>query len=196
MNRAAFLDRDGTISRDVPYCSSPEDFELLAGVGEGIRILNEAGLKVIVVTNQSGIARGYFTEEMLEKIHRKMKNDSAKYGAHIDAIYYCPHHPEEGCDCRKPKPTLILRAAKEHNIDLAESFCIGDKLQDIEAGYAAGCKTVLIMPVGDETTPPEEYSVSPDFKTGNFRQASDWVAMNTMKTLPSAGSLPSPDGKL
>jgi D,D-heptose 1,7-bisphosphate phosphatase len=193
-NRAVFLDRDGTIARDVPYCSRPEDFELLEGVGEGIRMLNEAGFRVIVVTNQSGIARGYFTEEMLHKIHQKMKSDSARYGAHIDAIYYCPHHPDEGCDCRKPKPTLILRAAREHNIDLTKSFSIGDKLQDIEAGHAAGCRTVLIIPVDGEATLPEEYSISPDFKAENFKQASEWVVMNTMKTVPSAGSLPSPNG--
>ncbi|MBN2186889.1 MAG: D-glycero-beta-D-manno-heptose 1,7-bisphosphate 7-phosphatase [Dehalococcoidia bacterium] len=193
-NRAVFLDRDGTIARDVPYCSRLEDFELLEGVGEGIRMLSEAGFKVIVVTNQSGIARGYFTEAMLDRIHQKMKSDSASYGAHIDAIYYCPHHPDEGCDCRKPKPTLILRAAREHNIDLTESFSIGDKLQDIEAGHAAGCRTVLIIPVGDEATPPEEYSMRPDFKAENFKQACDWVVINTVRTVPSAGSLPSLNG--
>ena len=104
--RAVFLDRDGTIARDVPYCSRPEDLELLPGVGEAIRLLNEHGFMVVIITNQSGIARGYFTEEMLERIHQKLKNDLAKSGAHVDAIYYCPHHPGEGCDCRKPKPAL------------------------------------------------------------------------------------------
>lgn len=139
-------------------------------------VLNEAGFRVVVITNQSGIARGYFTEEMLEKIHEKMRKDLAKYGAYIEAIYYCPHHPDEGCDCRKPKPTLIFQAAKEHNIDLASSFVIGDKPQDIEAGHAAGCKTVLILPISDEATASEEYPVSPDFKFLNFKQASQWLS--------------------
>ena len=178
MNRAVFLDRDGTIAKDVPYCSCPEDFELLSGVGEGIRILNEAGFRVVVITNQSGIARGYFTEEILEKIHQKMKSDLAKYGANIEAIYYCPHHPDEGCNCRKPKPTLIFQAAKEHNIDLTKSFFIGDKSQDIEAGHAAGCKTVLILSLNDEATASEEYPVSPDFQFKNLKQVGEWILRN------------------
>ncbi len=139
MNRAVFIDRDGTIARDVPYCSRPEDFELLPGAAEGIRILNEQGFKVVVVTNQSGIARGYFTEEMLTQIHQKMLRELARRGAHIDAIYYCPHHPDDGCDCRKPKPKLVLQAARDLNIDLAQSYVIGDSEMDIELARQAGC---------------------------------------------------------
>jgi histidinol-phosphate phosphatase family protein len=139
MNRAVFIDRDGTIARDVPYCSRPEDFELLPGAAEGIRTLNQHGFKVIVVTNQSGIARGYFTEEMLTQIHQKMLRELAKHGAHIDAIYYCPHHPDDGCDCRKPRPKLVLQAAEELNIDLSQSYIIGDSEMDIELAKQAGC---------------------------------------------------------
>ncbi len=168
--RAVFLDRDDTIARDVPYCSRPEDLELLPGVGEGIRLLNESGFKVIIITNQSGIARGYFTEEMLGEIHQKMKDDLAKCGAHIDAIYYCPHHPDDGCDCRKPKPALAFQAAKEHHINLSRSFLIGDKLQDIEAGHFAGCKTVLISPVETSETLLQG-KVKPDFTARDFIQA-------------------------
>lgn len=170
MVRAVFLDRDGTIARNVPYCSRPEDLELLPGVGEGIRLLNESGFVVVIITNQSGIARGYFTEETLAKIHQKMKDDLAKCGAHIDAIYYCPHHPNDGCDCRKPKPALAFQAAKEHHIDLTQSFFIGDKLQDIEAGHLAGCKAVLISPI-ETSEILLQAEVKPDFTAPHFMQA-------------------------
>ncbi len=150
MNRAVFIDRDGTISRDVPYCSRPEDLELLPGVEEGVRHLNKNGFKVIVITNQSGIARGYFTEETLAKIHEKMSKDLERAGAHIDGIYYCPHHPEEGCECRKPKPTLLLRAASDLAVDLGQSYVIGDRLMDVEMGRRGGCKASLLVLEGGE----------------------------------------------
>lgn len=118
MHKAVFLDRDDTIARDVPYCSRPEDFELLPEAGEDIFLLNESGYKVIVITNQSGIARGYFTEVMLEMIHQRMRTALAVFGASMDGIYYCPHHPDNECDCRKPKPGLVFKAAWEHDIDL------------------------------------------------------------------------------
>lgn len=140
VNKAVFIDRDGTIAKDVPYCSCPEDFELLPGVAEGIRKLNQHGFKVVVVTNQSGIARGYFTEQMLAKIHDKMQKELAKHGAHVDAIYYCPHHPDDNCGCRKPKPKMVLQAAAELNIDLSQSYVIGDSQIDVEMAQRAGCK--------------------------------------------------------
>lgn len=139
MNRAVFIDRDGTIAKDVPYCSRPEDFELLPGAAEGIKLLKENGFLVIIITNQSGIARGYFTEETLAKIHQKMQMELAQYGACVDAIYYCPHHPDDGCDCRKPKPKLVLQAARDLNIDLSQSYVIGDSEMDIELAKQAGC---------------------------------------------------------
>jgi D-sedoheptulose 7-phosphate isomerase len=141
---AVFLDRDGTIVRDVPYCSKPGDLELLPGAGRSIKLLNDAGFKVILITNQSGISRGYFSEETLKDIHRKLKTDLNRFEAHLDGIYYCPHHPDQGCNCRKPKAGLILQAAREHGLDLASSFMIGDKIQDVEAGAVAGCKCILI----------------------------------------------------
>ena len=100
-NRAVFIDRDGTMAKDAHYCSRPEDFELFPNTAKGIRLLNKKGFKVIVITNQSGIARGYFTRETLAKIHEKMERELAEEGAWVDAIYYCPHHPDDGCDCRK-----------------------------------------------------------------------------------------------
>jgi len=140
VNRAVFIDRDGTINRDVPYCSRPEDFELLPGAAEAIKLLNEHGFKVVVVTNQSGIARGYFTEETLARIHDKMRRELAKHGARVDAIYYCPHHPEDNCECRKPKPKMVLQAAKDLDIDLSQSYVIGDDDKDIDLARRAGCR--------------------------------------------------------
>ena len=143
-NKAVFLDRDGTMAPDVPYCSRPEDFELFPNTAKAIKLLHEHGFKVIVITNQSGIARGYFTEEILAKIHEKMKKELAKEGAWVDDIYYCPHHPNDNCDCRKPKPELILQAAENFNIDLEHSFVAGDLQMDIDLGKGVGCKTALI----------------------------------------------------
>jgi histidinol-phosphate phosphatase family protein len=142
---AVFIDRDGTINRDVPYCSRPEDFELLPGVGQGIKLLRDSGFKIIVVTNQSGIARGYFTRETLERIHNRMKEDLATYQAVIDAIYYCPHHPDEGCACRKPNPKLILDAAQDLNLNLTQSYIIGDSDKDAQAGNQAGCRKGFVI---------------------------------------------------
>jgi D-glycero-D-manno-heptose 1,7-bisphosphate phosphatase len=168
-NRTVFLDRDGTILRDVPYCSRPEDVELLPGVSRGIAYLNEH-FKVVLVTNQSGVARGYFTEEMLDRIHQHMLRELAREGAGVDAIYYCPHHPDEGCECRKPRPGLILAAAEEMAIDLPNSYFVGDQLQDMAAAREAGCRGVLIddlfyikrnLPRGASP----EY-IAPDFRTG------------------------------
>lgn len=173
MKRAVFLDRDGTIAKDVPYCSRPEDFKLLPRAAEGISLLNKIGFKVIIVTNQSGIARGYFNEDMLNKIHQKMRDDLAKFGAHIDDIYYCPHHPDDNCGCRKPKPTLIIKAAKEHRIDLGQSFMVGDKANDVKAGFAAGCRTVLLVSLtGTEAVQQE---TTPDFTAHDFEHALPYI---------------------
>jgi histidinol-phosphate phosphatase family protein len=153
-NRAVFLDRDGTMAPDVHYCSRPEDFELFPNTAKAVRLLNEHGFKVIVITNQSGIARGYFTEKTLAEIHEKMKRELAKEGARVDAIYYCPHHPDDNCDCRKPKPKLILQAAKDFDIDLERSFVMGDLQMDIDLGKAACCPAILIRDgaVADSTS--------------------------------------------
>jgi len=143
-NRAVFLDRDGTMAKDVHYCRRPEDFELLPNTAKAVRLLNEHGFRVIVITNQSGIARGYFTEETLAEIHQKMKRELSKEGAWVDDVCYCPHHPDDNCDCRKPKPKLVFDAVKEHNIDLEKSFVVGDLQMDIGLGKAVGCRSILI----------------------------------------------------
>jgi len=170
--RAVFLDRDGTIARDVHYCRRVEDFEILPTVPQAIRQLNECGFEVVVVTNQSGVARGYFTEETLLQIHQHMRQELAEYGARVDAIYYCPHHPDDMCDCAKPRPGLLLRAAEELGIDLRRSFMIGDAVRDIEAGKTAGCRTVLIA---DGLDARRELTNPPDYVAGSMLEVAQWV---------------------
>ncbi|MFC1992233.1 D-glycero-beta-D-manno-heptose 1,7-bisphosphate 7-phosphatase [Chloroflexota bacterium] len=174
MNKAVLIDRDDTINRDVPYCSHPEDFDLLPGVAEGIRLLNEHGFKVVVITNQSGIARGYFTHEMLVEIHNKMCSELARYGAHIDAIYYCPHHPESHCSCRKPKLAMPLRAAQELSLDLSHSYVIGDSSMDIQMGKGVSSKTILVSE-SIEVERGKERNQKPDFVAHTVHDASRWI---------------------
>ena len=153
--KAIFLDRDGTINKYVGFLRTAEEFELLDGVSEAIKKINQSGYLAIVVTNQPIIARGEVTCEGLQKIHNKMETLLGEKGAYLDAIYYCPHHPDSGfegevkelkkqCECRKPKPGLLLQAAVDLNIDLEKSWMIGDGKNDILAGKNAGCKTALI----------------------------------------------------
>ncbi|MBQ6852337.1 MAG: HAD-IIIA family hydrolase [Oscillospiraceae bacterium] len=153
--KAVFLDRDGTINRYVGFLRKEEDFELLPGVAEAIGKINASGYLAVVVTNQPVIARGEVTVPELQNIHNKMETLLGHAGVYVDAIYYCPHHPHKGyageipalkfdCDCRKPKPGMLLKAAEDYNIDLKNSWMIGDGENDVKAGIAAGCKTALI----------------------------------------------------
>lgn len=174
MHQAVFIDRDDTICKDVGYCRRPDDMELLPGSAEGIKSFNEKGFKVVVITNQSGIARGYFNEETLARIHEKMKNDLHRSGAYIDAIYCCPHHPEDGCSCRKPEPELGRRAIRDLDIDPAGSFVIGDRLKDILFGKSLGAKSILISnPKGLEEL--RVAGISPDFVAADLEDAADLV---------------------
>ncbi len=149
---AVFLDRDGTINKEIGYITRPEDLVLIKGVPEAIRLLNSQGFLVIVVTNQSAVARGYMDEETLGRIHKRLSELLEMKRAVIDGFYYCPHHPNEGkngymaiCSCRKPRPGLIQQAANELNVDLSASFMIGDTLRDLEAGIRAGVRPVLVL---------------------------------------------------
>lgn len=150
MKRAVFLDRDGTINIEKEYLYQAEDFEFIPGAAEAIRLLNLAGIMVVVVTNQSGVARGFYTEDDVENLHRHIDRELERYGARVDLWLYCPHHPAGRgsyalpCNCRKPLPGMLQEAAARHDIDLEGSTMIGDKLADIEAGMAAGCRTVLV----------------------------------------------------
>jgi len=148
---AVFLDRDGTINEDADYLSDPEKLKLIPGSGEAIRLINEAGLLAIVLTNQSGVARGYFPEAQISAVNRRLDLLLAQEGAKIDAYYYCPHHPTEGsgpylmeCDCRKPRTGMIEKAVKELDIDPEISYMVGDKLSDLKMASAAGSKGILV----------------------------------------------------
>jgi D-glycero-D-manno-heptose 1,7-bisphosphate phosphatase len=149
---AVFLDRDGTLNVEKEYLHRPVDFEFIPGAPEAIHRLNRAGYKVLVVTNQSGVARGFFGLEEVERLHRHIASRLAEHDARIDGFYVCPHHPTAGqgawrrsCNCRKGAPGLLLQAAEEHGVDLASSFMIGDKQADIEAGERAGCTPLLVL---------------------------------------------------
>ena len=191
MTKAVFLDRDGTINeviyyQDLGIVDSPftvEQFKLLPGVGEAIKILNQSEFKVILVSNQPGIAKGHFSMDTFEKIREKMRTELEKYGARLDAEYYCLHHPEakneeykKNCECRKPKPGLLLKAAEDLNIDLAKSWMVGDGLTDIEAGKSAGCKTILIGNMKcDLCRLMDEKNIRPDYIVKNLYMAKEVI---------------------
>jgi D-glycero-D-manno-heptose 1,7-bisphosphate phosphatase len=142
---AVFLDRDGTINEEMGYINHLSRFVLLPQALPAIRRLNEAGLKVVVVTNQSGAARGYFPASLVDEVHAHLKQLLAARGAHLDGIYACLHGPDAGCACRKPRPTLIQQAARDLDLDLARSYGVGDRYKDIETAANAGVKGILVL---------------------------------------------------
>ena len=188
MSRAVFLDRDGTITEDVHYCCRPEDVSLLPEAAKAIALLNGAGMPVVIVTNQSGISRGYFDWRTLETIHEELRRALTRERARVDAIYVCPHHPDDGCDCRKPRPGLLLRAAAELGLELSSSYMVGDQPGDILAGQACGCTTVLVdtgpMPAAGHGAG----DAMPDFRARNLFAAAQWIVNHT-------GSLPASVGR-
>jgi histidinol-phosphate phosphatase family protein len=150
-DRCVFLDKDGTLIEDVPYNVDPARVRLMPGAAGGLRALHAAGYRLIVVSNQSGVARGYFQEGALAAVEERLRELLAEAGVPLAGFYYCPHHPDGSvtayaveCSCRKPQPGLLVRAAREHGLDLAACWFVGDILNDIEAGRAAGCRTVLV----------------------------------------------------
>jgi D-glycero-D-manno-heptose 1,7-bisphosphate phosphatase len=152
MKPAVFMDRDGTIAEEVGYINHISRFLLFPFAAEAIKKLNACGWLAIVVTNQAGVARGYFTEDMVQRIHKKMNQELTAAGAKLDAVYYCAHHPTVGeapyrldCDCRKPKPGLISRGAREFDIDLQRSWMVGDRYSDIELARNAGVKSAFVL---------------------------------------------------
>jgi len=150
-DRAVFLDRDGVINVEKEYLHRIEEFEFIPGAAEAVRLLKEKGYRIVVVTNQSGVGRGYYSLEAVHLLHRHLDRELAFHGASVDAYYVCPHHPVHGvgefgigCDCRKPLPGMLLKAAEDLSLDLSSSILIGDKVSDLEAGLAAGCRSVLV----------------------------------------------------
>lgn len=149
MNKAVFFDRDGTLNEEVHYLHKIEDFKWIEGAIDAIKYCNDNGYLAIVITNQSGVARGYYPESDIMKLYDWMNADLAKHGAHLDGVYYCPHHPTGkvkeyaiDCNCRKPKPGMLFKAQKDHNIDLKSSYLIGDGVRDVECAEAAGVKGI------------------------------------------------------
>ena len=142
---AVFLDRDGTINEQMGYINHLSRFRLLPQAIPAIRRLNEAGLKVVVVTNQSGAARGYFPAALVDEVHTHLKQLLAAGGAHLDGIYACLHGPADGCDCRKPRPTLVKQAARDLDLDLDRSYLVGDRYRDVETAANAGVKGILVL---------------------------------------------------
>ncbi|MCD6507053.1 D-glycero-beta-D-manno-heptose 1,7-bisphosphate 7-phosphatase [Candidatus Poribacteria bacterium] len=174
MRRAIFLDRDGVINEKMPegqYVTRWEEFRFLPDVAEVIRTFNDMGFLVVVVTNQRGIAKGLYTEEDLEEIHRRMSEEIERSGGRIDAIYYCPHDIHENCNCRKPKPGMILKAAEELKIDLSSSYLIGDSITDIQSGEEAGVGVNIL--VSREARADDQ--VAPDLIVSCLKDAVDEI---------------------
>lgn len=141
-----FLDRDGVLTRErTDYVKTPQELELLPDIGQPLRELRKMGFRLVIVTNQSVVGRGLTTDEIMSRIHEKLQTELGKLDCSVEAIYYCPHRPEEGCDCRKPQPGLILRAAKDLGIDVSASWMIGDKEIDLEAAKRAGCRGLRVQ---------------------------------------------------
>ncbi|MFW9942660.1 MAG: D-glycero-beta-D-manno-heptose 1,7-bisphosphate 7-phosphatase [Candidatus Thorarchaeota archaeon] len=171
-NEAIFLDRDGVINKEVNYLSDPNNFEFIEGSIEALKILKEKGFLLIVITNQAGIARGFLTVEILNAIHDKMISQLKENTVKLDDIYYCPHHPDftGPCECRKPNPGMILKAETKFNIDLTNSYMVGDTLIDIETGKAANCKTVLVLTGYGKEEQKKIGSIKPDMIFKNLKE--------------------------
>jgi D-glycero-D-manno-heptose 1,7-bisphosphate phosphatase len=177
---AIFLDRDGTVNEEMGYINHAERFVLFPFVADSIRIFNDLGFLVIIVTNQSGIARGYFSEQLMRQIHNQLRSDLKKMGARVDAIYYCPHHPTEGkgkytreCNCRKPKPGMIEQAVLEYDIDLTRSFMIGDRYKDIEFARNLNMRAALVLTGygrGEYQYQSQSWQYDPDIVGDNLLQ--------------------------
>jgi D-glycero-D-manno-heptose 1,7-bisphosphate phosphatase len=185
INRAIFLDRDGTLNEEAGYIASADRFRLYSFAAEALRLINQSDLKAIVLTNQSGVARDYFTETALIEIHELMRETLRLQGARIDAIYYCAHHPDYGsppyrldCDCRKPRPGLAEKAARDFDLDLKRCYVIGDRYRDIETAYAVGARGVLVMTgYGREEyeTRRREWPRQPDYVAEDLLEAVKWI---------------------
>ncbi len=188
---AVFLDRDGTINEEMGYVNHIERFVLLPHVGQAIRLLNQNGFKAVVITNQSGVARGYFPESLVHRIHHKMQDLLKMEGAHLDGVYYCPHHPEVGsppyrqkCRCRKPATGLVEEAVKDLDIDCSKSYVISDRGLDIEFAHQIRAKGILVLTgygKGEWEYLRDQWSVKPDHVAPNLYEAVQWILQQDAK---------------
>jgi D-glycero-D-manno-heptose 1,7-bisphosphate phosphatase len=187
---AVFLDRDGTINEEAGYLNHPSRLKLVRGAAAAIQRLNEKGLLAVAVTNQSGVGRGYFTEGVLAATHERMRVLLARLGARLDAVYYCPHHPDDKCACRKPKPGMIRRAARDLPVDLEHSYMVGDRIKDCQFGAAMGLRTVLVLTGygrGEHEYQRDRWTMEPDHVARNLPEAVEWI----LDDLRLRGALPS-----
>lgn len=175
--KVVFLDRDGTINEDVPYLADEKKFKFLPGVVKGLRILKDKGFLVFVISNQSGVGRGYIPLENLKKIHKTMEEEMKANDVTVDGVFYCPHLPEDKCDCRKPETKLFRRAIEGIDTDIKNSYVIGDKISDMEAGKSLGCKTILVLTgEGEDSRKKVEAGlVKLDLIADNFMEAVNWI---------------------
>lgn len=200
-NSAVFLDRDGTINEEVGYLDSLDKLRLFENTAEAIKLINESGMKAVLITNQSGVARGYFTEEFVRIVHRQIQEILQEKGAFLDGFYYCPHHPTEGigiylqtCTCRKPGSGMLIKAAGELNIDLNRSYAVGDMFKDIEAASRVGAKGILVKtgyglkamekdlrripteyPPEEKGNPDASETLQPDYIAEDILDAVTWI---------------------
>ena len=179
MKKVVFIDRDGVINKDSPdYIKSWKEFEFLPGSINAIKLLTEAGFHQIIITNQSAVNRKFISRKILEEMHRKMVTAITSEGGKITDIFYCPHTPEDHCDCRKPKPGLIARAIHTHKINLVDSIMIGDSAKDVQCGMLAGCNKTILVRTGNGTIAERELlekHIIPDYIANDLLQAAHWI---------------------
>jgi len=196
-NTAVFLDRDGTINEEVGYLDSIDKLKLFANTAESIRLINESGMKAVVMTNQSGVAKGYFTEEFVRKVHERIQEMLWERGAVIDAFYYCPHHQTEGigvylqsCACRKPEAGMLIQASKELAIDLRRSYTVGDMLKDIQVAHTVGAKGILVKTgygintIEKDLTSDSSEICQPSYIAEDILDAVKWIIRDKTKRSP------------
>ena len=185
MRRAVLLDRDGTVCEEVGYINHIDRVRLIDGSAEAIRMANRAEMQTVIVTNQAGVARGVLTEDLVGETHDRIRELLAEEDARLDGIYYCPHHPDVGCDryrkacdCRKPAAGMLLRARDEMGIDLESSYMVGDSIRDVEAGQRVGATTVLVLTghgKGQLTHQSDGWRRRPDHIAADLREAMEWI---------------------
>jgi D-glycero-D-manno-heptose 1,7-bisphosphate phosphatase len=189
-NRAVFLDRDGTLIRDMSYLSDPAQTRLYRGAGDAVRNLRREGYRVIVVTNQSGVARGYFKEAVIHRVHRKIQSLLRGYRTKVDAFYYCPHYPEgtvksmsRVCSCRKPKPGMVIQAVRRFDLDPSRSYMVGDKLEDVLLARTAGLKKGMLVRTGKGKKNEKRLAAIPgkSLVFANLPAAARWILRNSNK---------------
>jgi D-glycero-D-manno-heptose 1,7-bisphosphate phosphatase len=179
---AVFLDRDGTLAEEVGYLNHVSRFRMFPFAAAAIRRLNEAGLPVVVITNQSGVGRGYFPESLVHAVHQLMTEQLAKGSANIEAVYYCPHTSTDACACRKPRTGMVDRASREHLLDLRRSFVVGDRYADIDLAHNVRARGILVRTgygTGELAWHSAQWPVPPDFVADDLSEATDWILRQT-----------------